>query len=88
MSTAVIAILLVSSAALAAFRCDENCYSDEQATWWGYEAQFYLAGAGALLGVVALTFGFTTKKRTYWTFAVASTVCWVTWFVWVSSGNF
>jgi hypothetical protein len=88
-STAVMAILLLFSAVLATLKCDENCDSSEQAAWWGYQAQLGLAAAGALLGVVALVVGFTSKTGPYRTLAALSIACWVIWVLWVpGSGNF
>lgn len=84
---AVMAPLLLFSLVLAALTCDDNCDTAEQASSWGYQAQLYLAAAGAITGVVALVLGFTSKSRPYGMFAAASVVCWVIWILWVP-GNF
>lgn len=86
-ATAVLAFWLIMSAAIFALRCDDGCGSPSRMNW-GYPAQFAVAGAACLLWLVALAFGFTSKRRIYRVLICASVAVTLAWWLFLFSGNF
>jgi hypothetical protein len=86
-AVAAIACWLLFSLALATLTCDDTC-SGDQSSWWGYPAQFALATAGAIVGVIALVLGFKARTLLYRALLGASLGCALAWLMWVFGGNF
>jgi hypothetical protein len=85
---AAVALWLLGSSFLWAWRCDENCSAGDYEKWQ-WTGQFALAATGALLAIIALALGFTTHTRAYRTLLAMSVGCALVWAAWVPlSGDF
>lgn len=76
---------LFSSFLLAVLECDDTCGYGQEANA-GYQTQVLLAVAGAILGLLGLTFGLRSQARTAFVLVGLSLVCAMLWFWWVTGG--
>lgn len=89
LALAVLGYWFLYSSALAMFACDDTCSTPDEASWWGYGAQFGLAALGVGFGLVAIVAGFTTMVRPYRIAIVGALACGLAWVVWtMGSGSF
>jgi len=83
-----IGLWMLVSFFLWGFRCDESCGVGD-AEHWRWTGQLVLSVLGGSLGVVALTLGFTSRRRAYKPLLALSAGCAILWIGWVfGSGTF
>lgn len=74
----------IFSLVLAVFRCDDTCARGDDVEHWWWTAQFILAAAGCVVGIAALAYGFSTRRRgAYRVLRFVSLGIAMTWAIWV-----
>lgn len=72
------------SLVLAVLKCDDTCARGDDLEHWRWTGQFLMVATGCLIGVAALAYGFSKRRRhTYRVLLVVSLGIAMTWVVWV-----